>query len=449
MNRWLICCTLALAACGSTQDDGLATATFDIQQAPSDAVCVQVTVTGATRAVTKGFTLTQGQSTASLTASGLPIGAVVISGNAYNVLCGQVNGSTQATWLVNPVAATFTAAGPNNASLVLTRNGQATLGFDFQDDQRTVTTLVAGMNGPAGIVADGSGNLYVADGNNNQIRKITGGSMTTFAGQATAGELDGTGTAAKFNFPTGLAIDSGATTLYVTDGGGCTVRKIVISTAAVSTIAGQPCNSQSADGTGAAARFVSPFGLALDGSGVLYVADRAAIRQIVLSTNAVTTVAGNVTQTTGYADGAASAARFNNALGLAWDGGALYIVDGAPNNLVRKFTPAPTSTVSTVAGSTAGAEIDGVGTGAAFNVPYGIAADGKGNLLVVDQGGETVRKVVESSGVVVTVAGSAGNFGTTDGVGSAARFNAPLMVAIDSAGVAYITDNVSDVRKMQ
>lgn len=466
------CCLLlaaAIIACGGAPPQGelTATARFDLQQAPADAVCVQITVTGATRTVTRSFGLATGQSTASLTASGLPIGAVVVTGNAYGVLCGSVIGTTTVNWVVTPVSTAFTVAGPNAIALTLVRNGQATVSIDFQDDQRTVSTLAgtalaggtadgtgaaARFNSPSGIAVDNAGNAYLADANSNTIRKIViaTAAVTTFAGSsgAPAAEVDGTGSAARFNFPFGVAVDAAGSNLYVSDSNGCTVRKIVLATAAVSTIAGQPCTTTSADGTGAAARFLNPQGLALDGAGNLYVADQLTIRQVVLATGAVTTVAGS-SLSSGYSDGPAASARFAAARGIAFDGAALWIAEGNPNHVIRKLVLLPSPLVSTFAGSGVPAETDGVGTGAAFAGPSFLAADGRGNLIVPDGASTTIRKVVEASGVVVTIAGAPGLIGSTDGVGSAARFNGPIAAAVDSSGVVYVADVANqNIRKL-
>jgi hypothetical protein len=463
--RWLraglILVALALAACGHAgSGDDTATAQFDIQQAPSDALCVQLTVTGASRAVSRSFNLSAGQSTTSLTASGLPIGAVVVTGNAYGVLCGQINPSTTVNWIVTPLDVTITVAGPTVVALVLARNGQATISFDFQDDQRTVSTLAgsssaegtadgtgaaARFSQPWGTALDGSGNLYVADYSNSTIRKIviSTGAVTTLAGTAgQGGEVDGTGAAARFFGPAGLACDG--TSLYVANA--CTIRKVVLATAAVTTIAGQAATCGTLDGTGGAARFQAPSALALDSSGNLYIGDANAVRQIALATNAVTTIAG-AAATSGYLDGAPLSARFNSIRGLAFDGGALWIAD-SNNMVIRKLTLGAAAAVSTVAGSTAPSEADGVGTSAQLYSPFGLAPDGHGNLIVADFNGNTIRKLVEATGVVVTIAGSTTS-GATDGVGAAARFNSPAGPVVDAAGAVYVTDlNNNTIRKL-
>ncbi len=146
---------------------------------------------------------------------------------------------------------------------------------------------------PSGITTDGT-NLYVADKNNHTIRKvaIATGTVTTLAGSVgTVGSSDGTGAAARFRYPEGITTDG--KNLYVADSENHTIRKVAIATRAVTTLAGKAGVAKSADGTGAAARFFSPFGIATDGTD-LYVADtyNHTIRRVVIATGAVSTLAG-------------------------------------------------------------------------------------------------------------------------------------------------------------
>ena len=186
------------------------------------------------------------------------------------------------------------------------------------------------------------GNLYVADTNNGTIRKIViaTGAVTTLA----SGVVQ----------PDGVALD-GAGNLYVSETSNSTIRKIVIATGAATTLAGTDGQPGYADGTGADARFTGPGGLAFDGAGNLYVGDAGnnAIRKIVLATGAVTTVAGpGGWRSYGYADGTGVAARFAGPVGIALDGtGNLYVADGR-NNAVRKVVVA-TRIVTTIAGGPA------------------------------------------------------------------------------------------------
>ncbi len=144
---------------------------------------------------------------------------------------------------------------------------------------------------PTGIVADGRGHLYVADLEAIRAIDLATRSVTTLAGTLQPGSADGTGADATFNSLSGLALD-GEGNLFVADTGNHTIRKIVIATGAVTTLAGSPRVAGSADGVGREARFNSPLGLAFDGAGGLYVSEVAAVRKIELATRAVSTLLG-------------------------------------------------------------------------------------------------------------------------------------------------------------
>jgi sugar lactone lactonase YvrE len=246
------------------------------------------------------------------------------------------------------------------------------------------------------MACDTSGNIYVADSLYNTIRKIVASTavVTTLAGLAGfTGATDATGSAARFNGPKGVACDTSGN-IYVTDAGNNTIRKIVASTGVVTTLAGTPMSTGSTNGTGSAARFSNPWGLACDTSGNIYVAD----------TN---------------------------------------------NNIIRKIV-ASTGVVTTLAGTAgAGAELDGTGSAARFNAPLSVACDTSGNIYVTDGAGQTIRKIVASTGVVTTLAGTAGSSGSSDGTGSAARFYFPYGVAFSSTTALYVADKInSTIRKI-
>jgi sugar lactone lactonase YvrE len=244
----------------------------------------------------------------------------------------------------------------------------------------------ASFAAPTGVAADDAGNLFVTDTGNSTIRKIViaTGTVTTFAGTASQpGSADGTGGAAAFSSPAGIAAD-GAGNLYVADTANSTIRKVVIATAGVTTLAGTPGQLGSADGTGSAARFAYPTGIAADGGGSLYVTDAGndTIRRIVIATGAVTTLAG-VARQSGSADGTGAAARFNSPYGVATDqAGNLYVADTG-NGTVRKIV-IQTAAVSTLIGSPG--QI-GVATGAfpaSLNTPYGVFVLSTGELAITD-----------------------------------------------------------------
>ncbi len=193
---------------------------------------------------------------------------------------------------------------------------------------------------PTGVAVDGAGNVYVADRYNHRIRKITAsGVVSTLAGSA-SGYTDGTGTSAKFKNPTGVAVD-GAGNVYVADYNNHGIRKITTS-GVVSTLAGITYGYT--DGTGTSAKFKNPYGVAVDGAGNVYVADR-------------------------------------------------------DNHRIRKITTS--GVVSTLAGSSQG-YTDGTGTSAQFAYPFGVAVDGTGNVYVADESNHRIRKITLSAGSAET-----------------------------------------------
>jgi sugar lactone lactonase YvrE len=293
---------------------------------------------------------------------------------------------------------------------------------------------------PTGVTSDAAGNIYVADTFNQTIRKITpAGVTTTLAGSApNEGSVDGNGAAARFFFPAGVAADS-AGNLFVTDGKN-TIRKVSPS-GAVSTFAGTAGTTGSADGTGAAASFKNPNGIAVDGAGNIVVADsfNQTVRRI-SPTGVVTTLAGSA-GAVGSADGNGAAARFNFLHGVAVDDAGNVYVSDRGNHLIRKISPS--GDVSTIAGApgTAGST-DGVGAAARFDNPTGIAVDAGGNVYVSDSGNHTIRRI-DSNGIVTTLAGAVKVSGFVDGVGSAARFSTPYGLAFNPSGELLIAGGVN------
>lgn len=298
------------------------------------------------------------------------------------------------------------------------------------------------FNAPGGLATDSAGNVYVADTNNHTIRKITvGGTVATLAGSAGLfGSTDGAGAAARFTFPYGVATDS-AGFVYVVDVNN-TVRQITPA-GVVSTLAGSASFVGSADGTGSAARFNALGGVATDSTGNIFVGDtfNHTIRRVTQA-GVVSTLAG-AAGVTGGTDGAGAAARFRSPSGLANDGsGNIYVADTV-NHTIRRMTPA--GTVSTLAGlaGTSPGSVDGLGPAARFNFPSGVATDGAGNVYVADGNNSTVRKVTPA-GLVITLAGSAGQRGSADGAGAAARFSSPSAVAVDGTGNVFVVDGLNN-----
>lgn len=297
------------------------------------------------------------------------------------------------------------------------------------------------FNTPYSVAIDAAKNLYVADTLNNTIRKITPARVvSTLAGTAgQAGSADGTGGAARFSFPVGIGVDS-AGNVYVADSRNFTIRKITAA-GVVTTFAGTGGQPGSADGTGSAARFLVPYGLAVDGAGNLYVADGGnhTIRKITPD-GVVSTLAG-AAQQKGFANGTGNAARFAGPFGVAVDGsGNVYVAD-AENHVIRRITPAGVvTTVAGVAGSSGA--LDGSASTARFNQPRGVAVDPAGNIFVADYGNSTIRHIA-TNGSVTTIAGSAGIVGEVNSVGAAARFYDPSGVVADGTTI-YIADSTNN-----
>jgi hypothetical protein len=320
------------------------------------------------------------------------------------------------------------------------------------------TASNARFNGPINMTFDGT-YIYVTDYRNNKIRKVnvSSGAVSTFAGPpagtTTSGSTDNaTASNARFYYPIGLTTDNG-TNLYVSESQNNKIRKIVISSGAVTTFAGPPAGTTTSgdtdNATASNARFYTPYGITTDGTN-LYVGDtfNNKIRKIVISSGEVTTLAGPPagTTTSGSTDNAtASNARFNKPAGLATDGTNLYVADWY-NNKIRKIVIS-SGAVTTFAGPPAGTTTSGdndsnTPSNARFNKPFGMTTDGI-NLFVSDVGNNKIRKIVISSGAVTTIAGPpAGTTASGDNdsdTASNARFSSPYGLSSDGSYL-YVGD---------
>jgi uncharacterized protein (TIGR03437 family) len=313
------------------------------------------------------------------------------------------------------------------------------------------------------VAVDSAGNLYIADGANGTVRKVTAASgiITTVAGNNTDGYSGDGGPAvsAQLNSPYGVAVDA-AGNLYVADGLNGIIRKVASDTGVIRTVAGHYDRYSPpvvADGVPATQASLQTYGIALDSSGNLYVTDGSRIRKVTAANGMITTVAGNIiTQPGGFASGysgdggPATSARLNVPLGVAVDAaGNVYIAD-TYNNVIRKVTAA-TGIITTAVGGAAGYIGDGgPATGAGLKLPTGVAVDSAGNLYIADQGHNAIRKVTAGTGIITTVAGNGVQGYSGDG-GPAARgqLNQPAGVALDSAGNLYIADQGNNaIRKV-
>ena len=294
----------------------------------------------------------------------------------------------------------------------------------------------AGLNRPSKVTFDRAGNLFIADSSNHRVRRVdTTGTITTVAGTGKAGYSGDGGAAirARLNQPSGVAVD-GAGNLFIAETGSHRVRRV----------------DRSGTITTIAEGFSEPEGIAVDGAGNLFIADtdNHKIRRVEPS-GRITTVAG--TGRNGYSGdgGPAVAAQLAWPRGVAVDGsGNLYIAD-AWNFCIRRVDA--TGIISTIAGiGVAGFGGDGgAATRAALHIPHGVAADGAGNLFIADSGNHRVRQV-DPSGTITTIAGPkknvgfSGGFGGDGGLAIDAYINFPKAVALDGSGNVYIADTEND-----
>ena len=370
----------------------------------------------------------------------------------------------------------------NGAAFDLTANGESIMTInlnnvtgknDWRDNPAGSLIKNACVNGngtdssfanPMGIAVS-NGTFYIADKENNRVRKIvaspnnsflgpygslslsqlnfgnTTAKVSTFAGNGEVGFGDGIGGAAILSAPEGVSLD-GNGTVYVADTGNNRIRKITAS-GNVTTLAGNG-TAAFGDGIGTAASFSGPRGIAVDGNGTIYVADAGnnRIRKITASGD-VTTLAGN--GTAAFGDGIGTGASFSDPRGIAVDGnGTIYVADTG-NNRIRKITAS--GDVTTLAGNGTAAFGDGIGTAASFSGPRGIAVDGNRTIYVADTGNNRIRKIT-ASGNVTTFAGN-GTAAFGDGNGTAASFSSPSGIEVDGNGTICVADTGNNrIRKI-
>lgn len=322
----------------------------------------------------------------------------------------------------------------------------------------TLPSNNAALYGPANIVIDKNTRAWIVESLGNRLRMLeyinTPTTVYNRAGspQSLSGSSDGTGVNASFSSPAGVVVDS-IGNIYVSDAGNNCIRKVAAyinagTSQLVSTFAGtKGFTGGFADGIGAAAQFNNPGDLAIDSLQNIYVADtwNNCIRKITPSGN-VTTVAGSTTQ--GSIDGTGAAARFTNPMGLGWlNKTELLIADyGLPytgNAKIRKLNVF-TGVVTTIAGTGALGTSDGDAlTQCSFSAPKDIAVDSNKTIYVVEGDSiNTIRKI--TGNCVTTFAGTANTNGSTDGIGSVARFNNPTGI-IYNAGYLYVTDYGNEI----
>ena len=305
------------------------------------------------------------------------------------------------------------------------------------------------------MAADSSGDLFIADTGNNLIREVKLGSgiITTVAGSYNDGNGGysgdgGQATAAELNFPDGVAYSSGD--LFIADADNNVIREVNLGTGIINTVAGNGNAGYSGDGDQAtAAELNSPGGVALDSSGDLFIADtyNNVIREVNSSNKTIATVAGG--DAMGYSGdgGPASDAGLNFPDGIASDAsGDLFITDDG-NNVVREIN-ATTGVITTIAGNgTYGYSGDtGQATAAELASPDGVVWSSSGDLFIADSGNDVVREVNLTTGIITTIAGNGtGGYSGDGDQATAAELNAPGGLALDSSGDLFIADSGNNV----
>ncbi len=371
-----------------------------------------------------------------------------VAGNGTAGYSGDGGPATSAQ-LNYPYGVTVDSAGNLYVAEVSNRRIRRVSGGTISTVAGTGTAGFSGDGGPAtsaqlgqpyDVAVDSAGNLYIADAGNDRIRKVSAGTITTVAGNGMPG-FSGDGgppTSAQLNSPYGVAIDS-AGSVYAVELYSYRVSKV--SGGAISTVAGNGTPGSGGDnGPATSAQLYLADGAAADSGGNLYIADTGNNRIRKVANGVITTVAGNGTAGYGGDNGSATSAQLNEPNSIAVDpAGNLYIAD-ANNSRIRKVA---NGVITTVAGNgTAGFSGDnGPATSAQLNAPLGVALDSSGNLYIADERNYRIRKV--SGGVITTVAGSGtAGFSGDNGPATSAQLTAPGAIALDSAGALYIADNL-------
>jgi hypothetical protein len=315
---------------------------------------------------------------------------------------------------------------------------------------------VASFRNPAGLALDQAGNLYVADSINQVIRKVTAAAVTTVAGSGTSGYSGDSGLAvsAKLNNPTGLAFDA-ANNLYIADQGNNVIRRVDAVSGLITTVAGGgttliTASSSSVPAT--SALLYGPQAIAVDAAGDLFlsVSYYQTVLRVDAGTGFITLYAGNGTGggTDGLGDGgAATAAVLSNPTGLALDGsGNLYIADTG-DNMIRQVNAA-TGVITAVAGNGGyGYTGDGgMAVNATLESPMGVRVDPAGNIYIADYGNSVIRETLAATGTIFTLAGT-GTIGYSGngGLATSAVFYNPSDIVLTPSGVLYVADTANNV----
>lgn len=372
-------------------------------------------------------------------------------------------GAATSAWLNNPQAVVLDSSGnlyiadSNNNRIrevaasnghISTITGNGTAGYSGDGGPATSGEIQY----PEGVALDSSGNVFISDTFNDRIRLVSAstGDLSTFGGGTSGFSGDGgLATQAELNFPTAIALDSSGN-FYIGDSNNYRVRKVTVSTGDIATVAGNGTSSYGGDGgLATSAALTSADGLAIDASGNIYIADtlNSRIRMVASSNGRISTIAGN--GTAGYSGdgGAATSGEIQYPQGIVLDAsGNIYIAD-TQNNRIRVVSAA-NGHISTIAGNgTGGYSGDGgLATSGQLNTPQGVALDSSGNIFIADTSNNIIREVSALTGKISTVAGNGTPGYTGDGgLATSAQLNQPYSVAIDTNGNLYIVDGNNSV----
>ena len=323
--------------------------------------------------------------------------------------------------------------------------------FGFSGDGGPASN--AQLSSPWGVAVGANGDIYIADANNNRVRKVdSAGKISTVAGNGTFGYTGdgGAATSATMSFVGGVAV-SATGDLYIADYSNNVVRKVTAATGIITTIAGNGTAGYSGDGAAATgAQLWGPSNVALDAAGNILITDanNNAVRKVAVATGIISTIAGN--GTAGYSgdNGAATAATLAYPTFLALDKSGNILISDSDNSVIRKVTVA-TGIISTVAGNgTNGLSGDGAAATAAMLAgPVGVGVDANGNILISDSQNNRLRRVAAATGVITTIAG--GGQPGDGGPATAAALAFPLAVVVDKSGNLLIADgDHSCIRKV-
>jgi hypothetical protein len=335
-----------------------------------------------------------------------------------------------------------------NAQIITTVAGNGSAGFSGDGGPATVAQL----DDPYGVAVDHVGNVYIAENNNNRIRKVSvSGTITTIAGTGLAGYSGdgGAATAARLDHPYAVAIDSSGD-IFIADAFNHCVRKINTS-GLITTVAGTGTAGYSGDGGPAtAAQLRVPFGLVVDSSDNIYIADshNNCVRKVDVY-GTIITIAG--TGSLGFSGdgGAATAAQLHNPVGIAIDGrGNVYFAENN-NHRVRKVSSS--GIINTIAGTGAGGfnSDGGDATATQLYYPWAVAVDSRGNVYISDVNNQRIRRI-DSLGIIYTIVGTGlAGYSGDGGAASAAQINYPADLAFDHNGNFYFADHINNrIRKV-